>query len=95
MKSVTTANMVTMALLGMAALIAAGLFFNVSGVALAEGPDSGMSTGKRGMVKADIETRLASAVEAGKLTQAEADLKLEQLANGEFSKLRGGKKPAR
>ena len=47
------------------------------------------------MVKADIETRLASAVEAGKLTQAEADLKLEQLANGEFSKLRGGKKPAR
>jgi len=46
-------------------------------------------------VKADIATRLASAVEAGKLTQAEADIKLEQLANGEFSKLRAGKKPIR
>jgi len=95
MKSITTGNLVAVALLGMAVLIAAGLFFNVSDVALAEGPNSGVSTGKRGMVKADIATRLASAVEAGKLTQAEADIKLEQLANGEFSKLRAGKKPIR
>ena len=92
MKSVSTVNIVTVALFGMAVLIAAGLFFNVSSVALAEGPDSGVSTGKRGVTKATIETQIASAVEAGKLTQAEADLKLEQLANGEFSKLRAGKR---
>ena len=47
------------------------------------------------MVKAGIETRIASAVESGKLTQAEADVKLEQLANGDFSKLRAGKKHIR
>jgi len=95
MKSASTVSIVTMALFGMAVLIAAGLFFNVSGVALAEGPDSGVSTGKGRVTKANIETRIALAVEAGKLTQAEADLKLEQLANGEFSKLRAGKKPIR
>ena len=92
MKSVTTVNMVTVALLGMVVLIAAGLFFNAPGAVLAEGPNPGGSTGKHGMVETDIETRIASAVESGKLTQAEADVKLEQLTNGDFSKLRAGKR---
>ena len=91
MKSVTTVNMVTLGMLGLAVLIAVGLFFKPASAVLASGPESGTSAQSARVTKSDIATRIASAVEAGKLTQAEADLKLEQLANGEFSKLRASK----
>ena len=43
MRSVTTVNMVTLGMLGLAVLIAVGLFFKPASAVLASGPESGTS----------------------------------------------------